>query len=59
MEMIVGKIIKLDINNEPIKRIPITIVMEHKQEKIVLYKSVLTPIDLANLSSNVKANILL
>ena len=55
----VGKIIKLDINNEPISLIPNTIVIEHKIAKIMLYRFVLIPIDLENLSSNVIANILL
>jgi hypothetical protein len=55
----VGKIIKLDINKDPINLIPKTTTIEHKLANIILYKSVFTPIDLANLSSNVIANILL
>ena len=32
----VGKIMRLDINSEPISRIPITTITEHRQEKIIL-----------------------
>ena len=55
----VGKIIKLDIKRDPISLIPRTTTTEHKLAKIILYKFVLIPIDLANFSSKVKANILL
>ena len=55
----VGNIIKLEIYNEPINLIPSTTVTEHRLAKIILYKFVFIPIDLANLSSNVIANILL
>ena len=55
----VGKIIKLDINNEPINLIPSTTTIEHNTANIMLYKFVFIPIDLAKLSSNVIANILL
>ena len=48
-----------DINNEPIKRIPRTTTTEHKLANIILYKLVLIPIDFANFSSKVIANILL
>lgn len=56
---IVGKIIKLDINKAPISLIPSTTTTEQRLAKIMLYKLVLIPIDLANFSSNVIANILL
>ena len=56
---IVGKIIKLEINNAPINLIPKTTTTEHSIAKITLYKSVFTPTDFANSSSNVNAKILL
>ena len=59
IEQILGKIIKLDINKAPISLMPSTIIIEQRLANIILYKSVLIPIDLANVSSNVKANILL
>ena len=59
MEVILGKIIKLDINSEPIILIPMTTINEHNDANRQLYFSVLIPIDLANFSSKVMANILL
>ena len=56
---IVGKMIKLEINNAPINLIPKTTTIEHNIAKITLYKSVFTPTDFANSSSNVNAKILL
>ena len=54
----VGNIIKLDIRSDPISLIPRTTTTEHRHAKIALYKSVFIPIDLANFSSKVMANIL-
>lgn len=58
IEVKVGKMIRLDIRSEPIIRIPMTIITEHKIENIMLYISVFIPIDLEKFSSNVIANIL-
>ena len=55
----VGNIIKLDINNEPISLIPSTTTIEHNTANNILYKLVFIPILFANFSSNVIANILL
>ena len=55
----VGKMIKLDIKRAPTNFIPNTTMIEHNDAKIMLYNSVLMPIDLANLSSKVIAKILL
>lgn len=52
-----GKISKLDINKAPIKRIPKTTTIEHKTANNILYRLVFIPIDFANFSSNVIANI--
>ena len=54
-----GRIIILEINNDPIILIPTTIITAVKQANIILYTFVLIPIALAKLSSNVTANILL
>ena len=59
IEESVGKIIKLEISSAPTNRIPKTTIIEQRQAKIILYNSVLIPIDLANFSSNVIAKILL
>ena len=59
MEVILGNIIKLDIRSEPIILIPITTTNEQSPAKMTLYFSVSMPIDFANFSSNVIANILL
>lgn len=59
MDVILGKIIKLDIKSEPIILIPMTTIREHNEAKMMLYFSVFIPTDLANFSSNVMANILL
>lgn len=56
---IVGNIIKLDINSEPISLIPSTTTIEHNVANKILYKLVFIPMLFANLSSNVIANILL
>lgn len=58
IEESVGKIIKLEINKDPISLMPNTTVIEHRLAKIILYKSVLIPIDLAKSSSKVIAKIL-
>lgn len=55
----VGNIIKLDINNEPISLMPSTTTIEHNTANNILYKLVFIPILFANFSSNVIANILL
>lgn len=55
----VGNIIKLEIRSAPINLIPITITNEQIIAKIILYKFVLIPIDLANFSSKVIKKILL
>ena len=47
------------INKDPTNLIPSTTIMEHNEANIILYKSTFIPIDLANVSSNVIANILL
>lgn len=55
----VGNTIKLEINNDPINRMPKTTTIEHITAIIILYIFVLMPMDLAYNSSNVIANILL
>ena len=55
----VGNIIRLDISKAPIRRIPSTTTIEHNEANIILYIFVLIPIDFANTSSKVIANILL
>ena len=59
LELIVGNIIRLDISNEPISLIPNTTIIEQIDANIMLYSLVLIPIDEANFSSKVIANILL
>ena len=54
-----GNTINEVINNVPITFIPITTVNAHRIEIIILYISVLTPLDLEKSSSNVILNILL
>ena len=54
-----GKMIRLEIRSAPIIRIPNTIVTAVKTAINVLYISAFTPVALANVSSNVMANILL
>ena len=59
IEVNVGNIINELISNDPTNLIPNTTIIEHNVENIMLYKFTLIPIDLAKLSSNVIANILL
>ena len=56
IDVIAGNIIKLDINRDPIKRIPITIVIDVKTASKHKYRFVLIPIACAKTSSNVTAN---
>lgn len=58
MEVNAGKMIRLEINNAPIIRIPRTIVTAVRTAIKVLYRFALTPVARAKVSSNVIANIL-
>ena len=53
-----GKIIRLEINNEPIIIIPSTIVIAVKTAISILYILIFMPVALEKLSSKVTANIL-
>ena len=59
IDVSVGKIIRLDINKEPIVLIPKTMISEVKNAIIILYKFTLIPVALEKFSSKVIANILL
>jgi len=56
IELRAGKIIRLEINNAPIMRIPSTMVRAVKKAISILYRPVFIPVALAKVSSNVTAN---